>query len=77
MHCVLRNVLVFVFYASCLPLCFTLFFVIVFNALCFTLFLIVFYTLRFTNRVLPYYMFPPVACRRNTRQAKILVCIKI
>ncbi|KAJ0763336.1 hypothetical protein HanPI659440_Chr08g0279521 [Helianthus annuus] len=33
-------------------------------------FVIVFYVLRFTNRVLSYYMFPPVARRRNTRRAK-------
>ncbi|MFS7982412.1 hypothetical protein Hanom_Chr10g00962601 [Helianthus anomalus] len=33
-------------------------------------FLIVFYALRFTNRVLSYYMFPPVARRRNARRAK-------
>ncbi|KAJ0571740.1 hypothetical protein HanHA300_Chr05g0193471 [Helianthus annuus] len=36
----------------------------------YTFFVIVFYTLRFTNHVLSYYMFPPVARRRNARQAK-------
>ncbi|MFS8000416.1 hypothetical protein Hanom_Chr12g01178061 [Helianthus anomalus] len=58
MLCVLRIVLGIVFYILCLPLCFTLIFVIVF------------YALRFTNRVLSYYMFPPVARRFNVRQAK-------
>ncbi|MFS7999591.1 hypothetical protein Hanom_Chr12g01168171 [Helianthus anomalus] len=58
MHCVLQNVLGIVYYTLCLPLCFNTFFVIVF------------YALRFTNRVLSYYMFPPIARRRNARRAK-------
>ncbi|MFS8027258.1 hypothetical protein Hanom_Chr16g01496561 [Helianthus anomalus] len=57
-HYVLRNVLDVVFYTLCLHLCFTPFFVIVF------------YALRITNRVLSYYMFPPVARRRSARLAK-------
>ncbi|MFS7956979.1 hypothetical protein Hanom_Chr07g00660991 [Helianthus anomalus] len=36
----------------------------------YTFFVIVFYTLRFTNRVLSYYLFPPVALCRNARQEK-------
>ncbi|MFS7973954.1 hypothetical protein Hanom_Chr09g00862751 [Helianthus anomalus] len=57
MHCVLRNVLGIVFYTLCL-------------SLYFTLFLIIFYALRFTNRILSCYMFPPVARRRNAQWAK-------
>ncbi|MFS7919771.1 hypothetical protein Hanom_Chr03g00216611 [Helianthus anomalus] len=40
----------------------------------YTFFVIVFYALCFTNRVLSYYMFPPVALQRAV--GKILVIIK-
>ncbi|MFS7911536.1 hypothetical protein Hanom_Chr02g00119311 [Helianthus anomalus] len=53
-HCVLRILC----FTLCVYLCVLHFFVIVF------------YTLRFTNRILSYYMFSPVARRRNARQAK-------
>ncbi|MFS7945309.1 hypothetical protein Hanom_Chr06g00522761 [Helianthus anomalus] len=58
MHCVLKK---------CLRYC-VLHFVSTF--VFYTFFCIVFYALCFTNRVLSYYMFPPVARRLNARQAK-------
>ncbi|MFS7938495.1 hypothetical protein Hanom_Chr05g00440401 [Helianthus anomalus] len=70
LHCVLRDVLDIMFYTSCLLLCFTIFCNYLLRIVFYIFFVIVFYTLRFINHVLSYYMFPPVACRRKARRAK-------
>ncbi|MFS8027745.1 hypothetical protein Hanom_Chr16g01502331 [Helianthus anomalus] len=42
----------------------------VFGIVFYTFLVIIFYALRFKNRVLSYYIFPPVARRRNAQRAK-------